>query len=119
MAKKFGKIMLVTAAIGAAAVAAYHYLQKKDTADTAPEDEDYDDFSEDLDDASDSSHTYVYLTPEARDEGKAEKEESEKKDGFTPLTETVAQTTEKAEETVEEFFDEEDSSDAEPPVSDN
>ena len=119
MAKKFGKIMLVTAAIGAAAVAAYHYLQKKDAADTAPEDEDYDDFSENLDEASDSSHGYVSLTPEAGTENETEKKDTEKKDGFTPLTETVAQTAEKAEETVEEFFDEDDSAATDPPICDN
>ena len=30
MAKKFGKFLLFTAAIGTAAAAAYYYLQKKD-----------------------------------------------------------------------------------------
>lgn len=119
MAKKFGKFMLVTAAIGTAAAAAYYYLQKKDTA-SVPEDEDYDDFSEDLDEAPDSSRSYVPLTPETKsaDETK-DANESEKKDSFTPLTETVAQTVEKTEETVEEFFDEEDSADEEPSISDN
>ncbi|MCI9143842.1 MAG: hypothetical protein HFH87_14720 [Lachnospiraceae bacterium] len=36
-----------------------------------------------------------------------------------PLSEQVPQSTDKTEESVEEFFDEEDSSDEEPPISDN
>lgn len=112
MAKKFGKFLLFTAAIGTAAAAAYYYLQKKDTVSPVPEDDDYDDFSEDLDETSGNSH-YVSLTPESKNAS------NEEKDGFTPLTETVAQAADKVEETVEEFFDEDDSSDEEPPVSDN
>lgn len=114
MAKKFGKFLLFTAAMGTAAAAAYYYLQKKDAVSAVPEDDDYDDFSEDLDEAPDSSHSYVPLNHETKRE-----EENEKKDGFTPLTETVAQTEDRVEETVEEFFDEEDSSKEEPPISDN
>lgn len=78
MAKKFGKFLLATAAIAGAA-AAFLYLQKKETANTVPEedDADYDDFSEDLEE---TSRNYVPLTKE-----------------------TVAEP-----ENVEEFFDEED-----------
>lgn len=115
MAKKFGKFLLFTAAIGSAAAAAYYFLQKKDSADTAPEDDDYDDFSEDLDTDTNTAQNYVSLTPEP---AKAEESEASK-DGFTPLSETVAQAAEKVEETVEEFFDEEDPSEMEPPISDN
>lgn len=115
MAKKFGKFLLFTAAVASAAAAACYFLQKKDSVDAAPEDDDYDDFSEDLDADTDVSQNYVPLTPESKT---AEKPE-EQKDSFTPLSETVAQAAEKAEETVEEFFDEEDPSDEEPPISDN
>lgn len=119
MAKKLGKFMLVTAAIGTAAAAAYYYLQKKDTSSTVPEDEDYDDFSEDLDEAPDSARSYVPLTPETKNAEETKgADETEKKDSFTPLTETVAHAVEKTEETVEEFFDEEDSTDEEPPITD-
>lgn len=38
---------------------------------------------------------------------------------FTPLAEQVAQAAEKAEESVEEFFDEDDSSEEEPPISES
>lgn len=114
MAKKFGKILLFTAAIGTAAAAAYYYLRKKDAAGSAPEDDDYDDFSEDLDEETGMPHSYVPLTPTAKDA-----EESEKEQGFTPLKETVAQTAGEEETTVEEFFDEEDPAGEEPALSDN
>lgn len=117
MAKKFKKVLLFAAAIGTVAAAAHYYLQKKNAADTPAEDEDYDDFSEELDEDATKSHSYVPLTPEP----KAEKPE-EKGDSFTPLKDTVEQTVEKADdaiENVEEFFDEEDASDEEPPMTDN
>ena len=120
MAKKFGKILLLTAAIGTAAAAAYYYMQKKDSAADIPEDEDYDDFSEDLDENADPARNYVALNTEAKTEAPAEtaKEDSGKQEAgesspgageensFTPLSEQVKET----EETVEKFFDEEDSS---------
>ena len=104
MAKKFGKILLATAAIGTAAAAAYYYFRKKD-ADLAAlnDDDDYDDFSEDLDDDTDSSRTYVSLNRENAQTPESKADE----DSFTPLTETLSQTTENV---VEDFFDEEDSS---------
>ncbi len=118
MAKKFGKILLATAAIGTAAAAAYYYFRKKDAdlAASDSDDEDYDDFSEDLDDDTDSSRTYVALNcenPQTADN---------KIDGdsFTPLNKTISQAAgaakEKAEEAVEDFFDEEDPADVEPPI---
>lgn len=120
MAKKFGKFLLFTAAVGGAAAAAYYYFQKKDSNDSLSEDEDYDDFSEDLDEETDSEKKYVSLTPEKKD---SEKKDSEK-DTFIPLDQ-VAQTVEmtekddKSEPEVEEFFDEEDATDEEPPIKDN
>jgi len=45
--------------------------------------------------------------------------ESSQTHNFTPLTEQVAQAADKATDAVEEFFDEEDSSDTEPPIHDN
>lgn len=114
MAKKFGKFLLFTAAIGSAAVAAYYFLQKKNAADPMAEDEDYDDFSEDLDPDSEENPNYVSLTPET---GSSEASGEQKENGFTPLSETISQAADNAEETVEEFFDEEDPSDMEPPIS--
>ena len=100
MAKKFGKFLLATAAIGTAAVAAYMYLQKKDSSmSQSHEDDDYDDFSDDLKD-EDSTRTYVSLTRDSS--------ESEQND-FTTLSEQVNQAPEEAlEASSEEFFDEDD-----------
>ncbi|MCM1191567.1 MAG: hypothetical protein NC123_09130 [Butyrivibrio sp.] len=127
MAKKFGKFLLFTAAVGTAAAAVHYYLQKKGVGHAESEDEDYDDFSGD-------SPNYVSLTPDAKDEaagaadakgeaaGAAEEQDAPAKDGFTPLKESVENAAEKADDTienVEEFFDEEDASDEEPAISDN
>ena len=51
MAKKFGKFLLFTAAVGTAAAAAYYYMQQKDSQlkESSDADDDYDDFHEDLD----------------------------------------------------------------------
>lgn len=112
MAKKFGKFLLFTAAVGAAGAAAYYYMQKKDAALLDETDEDYDDFSEDVDDSA--SRTYVPLShenaPEQETDASAPEDGSKQDNFFTPLAEKVAQAAEtakeKAAETVEEFFDE-------------
>ena len=144
MAKKFGKFLLFTAAVGTAAAAAYYYIQKKDSAlsDFAEEDDDYDDFSDDLEDDADTTRNYVPLNFDSTtDTGKATEdttaseafsfeddseetssEHQESEDGFTPLFSQVAQpenTENHVETTVEEFFDEEDSDDEEPPIIDS
>ncbi len=112
MAKKFGKFLLLTAAVGTAAAAVYYYMQKKDSANDIPADEDYDDFSEDFDGKTEASRNYVSLNTDVKTESPAE-EKPEEKDAFTPLSEQIKQTGQ-TEETVEEFFDEEDS-----PAEDN
>lgn len=102
MAKKFGKFLLVTTALASAAAAAYYYLQKKDDSDASPEDDDYDDFSEDLEEEAEASHSYVPLKSETAAESGTAEEETE----FTPLADTVSQVQDRTDETVEEFFDE-------------
>ncbi len=139
MAKKFGKLLLVSAAIGSAIGAVYYFARKKDAERGSAED-DYDDFSEEDEKEKDSdSRGYVPLSPEgqageekesaapAQEESPAASnyaaqdtsDASAGQDGFTPLAEQVADTAQKAEESVEEFFDEEDSTDEEPPIGDN
>lgn len=123
MAKKFGKVLLFTAAIGSAVGAICYFLKKRDAAQDA-EEEDYDDFDESKDKACPQSGNYVPLNPEPKTEDAESTDSAGEKDeaadsSFTPLAEHVAQAAEKAEETVEEFFDEEDSSDEEPPIQDN
>lgn len=65
MSKKFGKFLLFTAAAGAAAYGAYHYLQTKDKAPSSPSDEDmdddFDDFGEDLDEDADPDKERSYV----------------------------------------------------------
>lgn len=122
MAKKFGKFLLFTAAVGGAAAAVYYYLRKKDTDSDILDDEDYDDFSEDLDEDAEPTTNYVPLTPETKDSSPDTSEE----DSFVPL-EQVAQNADKSgkdedgksDVEVEEFFDEEDETEEEPSLSDN
>ena len=63
MAKKFGKFLLFTAAVGTAAAAAYYYMQQKDSQlkESSDADDDYDDFHEDLDKSTEFSRNYVPL----------------------------------------------------------
>jgi len=128
MAKKFGKFLLFTAAVGTAAAAAYYFVRKKD-ADMDlfhEDDDDYDDFCDDFeDDADSSSRTYVSLTRDAADttEENDTFDDTVSEDSasdFTPLADQLAQDSDdNAEETIEEFFDEDDSTEEEPPISDN
>lgn len=133
MAKKFGKFLLFTAAVGTAAAAAYYYMQQKDSRlkESADADDDYDDFHEDLDESTEFSRNYVPLNtsaqhtvseeaaqPVSEEAGESAAKEADT-DGFTPLSDQAADLTADAEETVEdveEFFDEEDPEDAEPPM---
>lgn len=135
MAKKFGKFLLFTAAVGTAAAAAYYYIQKKDSglSDIADDDDDYDDFSDDLEDDGDTARNYVPLSfdsssdtakdtednavPAADSETvseafsfEAEPEEEaaenpETEDDFTPLSSQIAQT-ENSENRVETSVEE-------------
>lgn len=114
MAKKFGKVLMVTAALGAVAAGAYYYLQNKDSFvdDDFEDDDDFDDFDEDLDE--DSDRNYVDLDLDKAEEFKegldaAKADAAEKVVGAAK--ETVEKTAEKAETKVEEFFDDEDDSD--------
>lgn len=123
MAKKFGKFLLLTAAVGTAAAAAYYYVRKKDDINSVmqDDDEDYDDFSDDLDDASETaSRNYVALNREGQSaaESNVSAPDKESDTEFTPLAEQIAQADEeKMEKSVEEFFDEE-STDEESPIQD-
>ncbi len=122
MAKKLGKFVLFTAAIGTAAAAAYYYMQKRNAdEDKSAEDEDYDDFSEN----DSASRNYVPLNHEgsvSEEPVNTENAESaqpaaepgeeppaeEPAPTFTPLSEQLAAKAEaeNTPKTVEEFFDE-------------
>lgn len=123
MAKKFGKFLLFTAAIGTAAAAAYYYMQKKDAAMAVSDDsdDDYDDFSDDFDEDAEDSRTYVSLNLDNASSTEApSKEALSVEEDFTPLAEKVAANAEAlVEESVEEFFDEDDDDNMEPIEKDN
>ena len=129
MSKKFAKLLLFSAAIGSAIGTAYYFARKKNAeADSA--EEDYDDFDEEESKPCDC-RSYVPLSPDenAKEEAPAEEnapaaEAPAGEDGFTHLAdftskaEQAGETLQNAEETVEEFFDE-DSTTEEPPISSN
>ncbi|MBQ9140409.1 MAG: hypothetical protein IJX63_01265 [Lachnospiraceae bacterium] len=92
MSNKFGKFLLATAALSTAAVAAYHFLQKKDSALANQEegDDDYDDFSDPLDEESETpSRSYVSLNPE---ESSAKDAPIEAEENISIIAEPVVET---------------------------
>lgn len=90
--KKFAKVLIATAVIGAGAAAVAYFLSRKKKAAIIIDDE-----FDDIDDDDDDDRTYVSLN-----------QPEEKEDTFTPLKETVAEAVEKVDEKVEDFFDEDD-----------
>ncbi len=109
MAKKFGKLLMVTAALGAVAGGAYYYLKGRDALmdDDFDDDEDFDNFDEDLEE-SETDRNYVDL-----DLGKTE-ESSAKTEFKEGIQAAKAEATDKVVggvKKVEEFFDDDDESD--------
>lgn len=120
MAKKFGRFLMVTAALGAVAAGVYYCLQNKDgfVDDNFDDDDDFDNFDDDLDDeetAQDADRNYVDLDLEKAEDFKeglnaAKAEVTDKIVGAAKeAADTVKETADKAEVKVEEFFDDEDS----------
>ena len=120
MAKKFGKFLMVTAALGAVAAGVYYCLQSRDSFvdDDFDDDDDFDNFDDDLDDdetAKDADRNYVDLDLEKADDFKegldAAKAEATDKivGGVKEAADKVKETADKAEMKVEEFFDDDDS----------
>lgn len=120
MAKKFGKFLMVTAALGAVAAGVYYCLQNKDSFvdDNFDDDDDFDNFDDDLDDeetAQDADRNYVDLDLEKAEDFKeglnAVKAEATDKivGAAKEVTDTVKEAADKAEVKVEEFFDDDDS----------
>ena len=88
MAKKFGKFLLFTAAVGTAAAAAYYYMQQKDSQlkESSDADDDYDDFHEDLDKSTEFSRNYVPLNTSVQTSAPKEETGTES----TPASEEAA-----------------------------
>ena len=118
MAKKFGKFLMVTAAVSAVAAGVYYCLQNRDSSvdDDFDDDDDDDDFDDDLDDdetSKEADRNYVDLDLEKAEEFKegldaAKAEATDKIIGAAKeVTDKVKETAEKAEVKVEEFFDDE------------
>lgn len=108
MAKKFGKFLMVTAALGAVAAGAYYYLQNKDAFvdDDFDDDDDFDNFDEDLDE--DADRNYVDLDLDKSEDFK-EGLEAAKVDATEKVVGAAKEAADKVETKVEEFFDDDDS----------
>ncbi len=119
MAKKFGKFLMVTAALGAVAAGAYYYLRGKDKLvdDEFDDDDDFDNFDEDLDEEDSSKQTdanrnYVDLDLEkSKAEEFKEGLDAAKVEAADKVVGAAKETAAKVENKVEEFFDDEDDSD--------
>lgn len=117
MAKKFGKVLMVTAALGAVAAGVYYYLQGKDdfVDDNFDDDDDFDNFDDDLDEdetAKEADRNYVDLDLEKAEEFKEglDAAKAEAADKVVGAAQTVTETVEKAadgakEETAEAVSD--------------
>ncbi|MCH5275621.1 MAG: hypothetical protein J1E65_07250 [Lachnospiraceae bacterium] len=101
MAKNFGKFLLLTTVVAAAGAGVYYYLKNRDDLLLDYEDEDFDN---DVPDDDASNRSYVSLQ---QDEASADTEDSGA-EPFQKLSSLVSDAAEKAEEKVEEFFDEDD-----------
>lgn len=115
MAKKFGRILMVTAALGAVAGGAYYYLKGRDALmDDDFDDDDFDNFDDDLDEA-DTDRNYVDLDLGKTEDGAKEEKEEIKEEIKEDFKEGIqAAQTEAADKVVgsvkkvEEFFDDDD-----------
>ena len=109
MAKKFGKVLMMAAALGAVAGGAYYYLKGRDALldDDFDDDEDFDNFDDGLDE-SDADRNYVDL-----DLGKTEESgaAADFKEGIQAAKAEAADKVVGSVKKVEEFFDDDDESD--------
>ncbi len=111
MAKKFGKLLMVTAALGAVAGGVYYYLKGRDTLldDDFDDDEDFDNFDDDLDE-SDADRNYVDLDLGKTEESSAPAELKEEfKEGIQAAKAEATDKVVGSVKKVEEFFDDDES----------
>ncbi|MCH5270112.1 MAG: hypothetical protein J1E83_05130 [Lachnospiraceae bacterium] len=99
MAKKFSKFLLLTAAVAAAGAGVYYYLKNRDDLALDYDDEDFDN---DVLDDDVSNRSYVSL----EQDDKTEETEPAEEEPFRKLSSLVSETAAKAEDKVEDFFDE-------------
>ena len=122
MAKKFGKLLMVTAALGAVAGGVYYYLKGRDDIldDDFFDDDDFDNFDDDMEE-SETERNYVDLDlgkaegterkEEIKEEVKEVKEEikEEFKEGIQAAKAEATDKIVGGVKKVEEFFDDDDS----------
>ncbi len=116
MAKKFGRILMVAAALGAVAGGVYYYLKDKDALmDDDFDDDDFDNFDEDSDE-KDVDRNYVDLDLGKKEEDAAEtakkaaeEVKEEFKEGIQAAKTEMADKAAGSVKKVEEFYDDEDS----------
>lgn len=111
MAKKFGKLLMVTAALGAVAGGVYYYLKGRDTLmdDDFDDDEDFDNFDDDLGE-SDADRNYVDLDFGKTEESCAPAELKEEfKEGIQAAKAEATDKVVGSVKKVEEFFDDDES----------
>ncbi len=110
MAKKFGRLLMVAAALGAVAGGAYYYLKGRDALmDDDFDDDDFDNFDEDLDE-TDADRNYVDLELGKTEDGGAKEELKEEfKEGIQAAKVEAEDKVVQGVKKVEEFFDDEDS----------
>lgn len=114
MAKKFGRLLMVTAALGAVAGGVYYYLKGRDTMmdDDFDDDEDFDNFDDDLDE-SEADRNYVDLDLGKTEESSAKDELKEEfKEGIQTAKAEATDKVVGGVKKVEEFFDDDDESDS-------
>ncbi len=113
MAKKFGKLLMMTAALGAVAGGVYYYLKGRDALmdDDFDDDEDFDNFDDDLDD-SETDRNYVDLDlGKSEETGVKEELKEEFKEGIQAAKAEATDKVVGSVKKVEEFFDDDDESD--------
>lgn len=108
MAKKFGKLLLVTAALSAVAGGAYYYLKGRDALmDDDFDDDDFDNFDEDMEEG-DSDRNYVNLDLNKAEESLKEEVKDVFKEGIQVAKAEASDKIVGGAKKVEEFFDDED-----------
>ena len=111
MAKKFGRLLMVTAALGAVAGGAYYYLKSRDALvdDDFDDDEDFDNFEDDLGE-NEADRNYVDLDLGKTEESSAKEEQKEEfKEGIQAVKAETADKVVGGVKKTEEFFDDDDS----------
>lgn len=109
MAKKFGKVLMMTAALGAVAGGIYYYLKGQDALmDDDFDDDDFDNFDDDLDEA-DTDRNYVDLDLNKAEDSAKEELKEDFKEGIQAAKAEAADKVVGSVKKVEEFFDDDDS----------